>query len=82
MTDTPIEKTTEKTEEYVPKPKKIYFRDFDIYMNKNVLVYLVGGEIVEGKLEKYDEVSNCILQKDNGRKCLVLGKSIAMICIK
>ena len=51
-----------------------------IYLNTEIICFLSNGKSIYGKLITYDEATNCILNVNNTKNILVLGKSIIMIC--
>lgn len=55
------------------------FNDLKLFKNKNITICFYGGTSVVGKLLSYDEIANCILEQENRKKLIVLGRSIMQI---
>ena len=60
--------------------KKTLFYNLESYLNTEIIRFLSNGKSIYGKLITYDEATNCILNVNNTKNILVLGKSIIMIC--
>ena len=60
--------------------KKTLFYNLESYLNTEIICFLSNGNSIYGKLITYDEATNCILNVNNTKNILVLGKSIIMIC--
>lgn len=58
---------------------KTLFNDLHIFKDKNITIHFYGGATVCGKLLGFDEIANCILEQENNRKVIVLGRSILKI---
>lgn len=72
---------SEKTNEIkIRNNKKTLFYNLESYLNTEIICFLSNGKNIYGKLIAYDEATNCILNIDNIKNTLVLGKSIIMIC--
>lgn len=72
-TDAPAVERPEK------QPRRSLFNDLAQFKDRDVLIAMFGGETVKGKLVGYDEVANCVLE-DEGKRIVVFGKSISMVC--
>ena len=60
--------------------KKTLFYNLESYLNTEIICFLSNGKSIYVKLITYDEATNCILNVNNTKNILVLGKSIIMIC--
>jgi small nuclear ribonucleoprotein (snRNP)-like protein len=60
--------------------KRSLFNDLRRFKKHNVSILTYGGDMIQGKLIGYDEVSNCILETAQNNKIVVFGKLISMVC--
>lgn len=56
------------------------FNDLERFKNSNVTIFFYGDSSVSGKLVGYDEVANCVLEREDKPRAVVLGRAITMIC--
>lgn len=56
------------------------FNNLRRFKNSKVTIFFYGGDSVVGKLVGYDEVANCVLEREEESRIVVLGRAITMIC--
>lgn len=55
------------------------FHDVERLRGRSVALLLHGGEQVRGSLAEYDETMNCVVERADGTRAVVLGKAIVGI---
>lgn len=59
---------------------KTIFNSLRRFKDSRVTIFFYGGDSVVGRLIGYDEVANCVLERENEPTVVVLGRAITMVC--